>query len=325
MTTADMYGIGHKLAIYYEHPEWFAPLFAEFERRGIAFDRQLAYEHQFDPAVRTSPYSLIINRMSPSAYTRGHGHAIPYTLQYLAYLKEIDANVINGYDAYVYEFSKARQIGVLERLGIRYPRARVVNDPAQLPEAAEELTFPVIVKPNIGGSGAKMIRFDSRGELRLSVEAGSIDFGIDDTGLVQEYLPAEGNSIVRVEILGGEFLYAIRLFLTEDEFNLCPADYCRVPADEGDLGLADGVSGRGALVEAYEPPRQVIEQVKAIAAEANLDVGGVEYLVNERDGEIYFYDINALSNFVADAPQVVGFDPFPRLVDFLLERAGIIS
>ena len=325
MTTADMNVNGHRLAIYYEHPEWFVPLFAEFERRGIAVDRQLAYEHQFDPAIRTSPYSMIINRMSPSAYTRGHDRAIPYTLQYLAYLKEIGANVVNGYDAYVYEFSKARQLGIMERLGVRYPRARVVSHPSQVPEAADELTFPIIVKPNIGGSGAKMIRFDSREELRLGVEAGSVDFGMDSTGLVQEYLPARGNSIVRVEILGGEFLYAIRLFLTEDEFNLCPADYCRVPDDEKDLGLADGVSGRGALVEGYQPPPQVIEQVKAITSEANLDLGGVEYLVNERDGEIYFYDINALSNFVADAPQVIGFDPFPRLVDFLLERAGIIS
>ena len=325
MTTADMNANGHRLAIYYEHPEWFVPLFAEFERRGIVVDRQLAYEHQFDPAIRTSPYSMIINRMSPSAYTRGHGRAILYTLQYMAYLKEIGANVVNGYDAYVNEFSKARQIGVLERLGIRYPRTRVVNHPGQVPQAAHELTFPIIVKPNIGGSGAKMVRYDSLEELRQSVEADSIDLGIDSTGLVQEYLPARGNSIVRVEILGGEFLYAIRLFLTEDEFNLCPADYCRVPDDENDLGLDDGVSGRGLLVDGYQPPSHVIEQVKAIISEANLDLGGVEYLVDDRDGDIYFYDINALSNFVADAPQVIGFDPFPRLVDFLLERAGIVS
>ena len=59
--------------------------------------------------------------MSPSAYTRGHDRAIPYTLQYMAYLKEIDANIINGHDAYVYEFSKARQIGILERLGVLPP------------------------------------------------------------------------------------------------------------------------------------------------------------------------------------------------------------
>ena len=31
--------------------------------------------------------------------------------------------------------------------------------------------------------------------------------------------------------------------------------------------------------------------------------------------------MNALSNFVANAPDVIGFDPFVDLVDFLLERA----
>ena len=35
---------------------------------------------------------------------------------------------------------------------------------------------------------------------------------------------------------------------------------------------------------------------------------------------MYFYDINALSNFVTDAPTLVGFDPFVRLVDFLERR-----
>jgi len=51
-----------------------------------------------------------------------------------------------------------------------------------------------------------------------------------------------------------------------------------------------------------------------------LDVGGIEYLVDDRDGRHYFYDINALSNFVADARNVIGFDPFERLVDYLVER-----
>ncbi len=108
-----------KLAVYYEHPHWYKALFAELEQRGIAYDQQLAYNHQFDPCQRHSPYTLIINRMSPSAYTRGHAQAISYTLQYLAYLKDIGANVMNGYEAYVYEFSKARQLGLLEQFQIQ--------------------------------------------------------------------------------------------------------------------------------------------------------------------------------------------------------------
>jgi RimK-like ATP-grasp domain len=323
MTNAMTYPHEPRLAIYYEHPEWFKPLFAELERRGVAYDLLLAHEHAFDPAVRTSPYALIVNRMSPSAFKRGHTQAIFGTLPYLAYLKEIGANVLNGYDAYVYEFSKARQLGLFERLGLRYPRARVINHSSQAPGAAEGLAFPVVIKPNIGGSGAGIVRFDTPADLRAAVDAGVVDLGIDYTALVQEYLPTESRSIVRVELLGGEFLYAIRIALPEDDFNLCPADYCRVPA-KGD-GLADGVSGRGLPVEGYTPPAQVIADVQRLLAAANIEVGGVEYLVNARDGEVYYYDVNALSNFVANAVQVVGFDPFPRLVDYLLMRAGVFE
>ncbi len=310
-----------RVAVFYEHPEWFKPLFAELDRRGVSYDRLLAYEHRFDPQQRHSPYALIINRMSPSAYLRGHERAIFYTLEYLAYLKEIGANVFNGYDAYLYEFSKARQVRLLDRLGLPYPRARVINHPSQALAAAEHLAFPIIIKPNIGGSGAKITRFSSPEELRAAVETGVVDLGIDHTALVQEYLPAETGSIVRVEILNGEFLYAIRLTLNPDEFNLCPADYCQLSTSEPQ---ANCISGRGGLVEAVTPPAQVVADVKRILAAAHIEVGGVEYLVNARDGQVYYYDINALSNFVANAPQVVGFDPWPLLVDHLLVRAGLV-
>lgn len=316
------HGNNKKLAIFYDHPEWFKPMFAELDRRGIQYDRQLAYEHYFDPVERHSPYALVVNRMSPSAYLRGHKQAINYTLQYMAYLKDIGANVVNGYDAYVYEFSKARQLTLFEELGVRYPRSLVINHPSQALRAARGLTFPVVIKANIGGSGAGITKFETVDELDEAVTLGSIDLGLDDLALVQEYLPARGNSIVRVEVLNGKFLYAIRLHLTSSTtFNLCPASYCRVP----EPGQADGVSGRNLLVEGYTPPPEVIDTVERIMARAHIEVGGVEYLVSDRDGEIYYYDVNALSNFVADAPNVIGFDPFPKLVDFLLERAGLAT
>lgn len=314
-----------KIAFYYEHPEWFQPLFNELDRRGIPFAQLDASQLRYDPTTTTTPYDLIVNRMSPSAYTRGNSQAIFSSLHYLAYLKDIGANVLNGFDTYLYEISKARQLGLLECLGIRYPRARVINLAALAPEAAKELIFPVIIKPNIGGSGAKIIRFETMDELILASQSGSLDLGIDQTALIQEFLPAQGNSIVRVEVMDGDFLYAIRLFLSKGEFNLCPADYCRPGTLEASniVGLNDGVSGRGVPVEAYRPPDDVITNVLRIASAAQLEIGGVEYLVNGRDGEVYYYDINALSNFVADAPNVIGFDPVPHFVDYILRRAGI--
>ena len=316
-----------RIAIFYEHPEWFKPLFAELNRRGIAYDEQLAFAHQYDPAERSNPYSLIVNRMSPSAFTRGHIHAIRYSLEYLAYLKEIGANVMNGYDAYQYEYSKARQIHLLHNLGIRYPRTRVINHVTQMIDAAKGLIYPIVVKPNIGGSGAGIQLFESASELESAVADEAIELGIDHVALVQEYLPARGNSIVRVEVLNGKFLYAIRLHLDQaaPSFNLCPADYCKPTLDESSKGNADGVSGRNLLVEGYTPTKGVIENVLRIAHGAHIEVGGVEYLVNDRDGRTYYYDVNAMSNFVADAPNVIGFNPFTRLVDHILRLAGIVK
>ena len=48
----------------------------------------------------------------------------------------------------------------------------------------------------------------------------------------------------------------------------------------------------------------------------------MEYITDDRDGQLYFYDVNALSNFVADGPKVVGFDPFVPLVDYLIKEAA---
>jgi hypothetical protein len=174
----------------------------------------------------------------------------------------------------------------------------------------------VLVKPNVGGSGAGIRSFATPAELREAAADETFDLGVDGTALVQEQLPAADESVIRIEILGGEFLYAIRLRLVPGSFNLCPADYCELP------GIADGVSGRGLPIEAYEPPVELIEDAKRIVAAAGMELGGVEYLVNERDGLPYFYDLNALSNFVANAPDLIGFDPFVDLVDFLLERSA---
>ncbi len=304
--------MGRPIAILYEHPEWFKPLFAELERRGVSYEALDVAQHSFDPGDPDVPYALVVNRMSPSAWTRGHPNAIFHTLHYLAYLDELGVPTMNGHHAFQLELSKARQCSLFARLGVPYPRTRVINHSAQAQEASEGMAFPVLVKPNVGGSGAGIRSFTHPDEL----ERADLDLGLDGTALVQEQLPAEGEFIVRIEILDGEFLYAIRILLVPGSFNLCPADYCELP------GIADGVSGRGLPVEAYDPPEEVVEDAKRIVAAAGMDVAGVEYLINARDGRPTFYDLNALSNFVADAPSVVGFDPFEQLVDLIVDRAA---
>ena len=359
--------MGLPIGVLYEHPEWFKLLFAELARRGLPFEPLYANEHWFDPAARELPYSLLVNRVSPSSYLRGHAGSILYTRQLLAHARDVGTPVVNGYEAFTLETSKALQLLLFERLALSYPRARVVNHPSQLEAAAEGLRYPVIVKPNVGGSGALMRRFESLAALRDAARAEAIDLGIDRTALVQEYLRPEDGAIVRVEVLDGEYLYAIKIFTDPDEgFNLCPADICQLdtptdgavsaatpagtasgvvaarapdsgqdngasPADGEacDYGAAAAVGGPAAKkplrIEPYSPPKKIVADAIRVLQAGQVDVGGVEYLVSARDGQPYFYDVNALSNFVTDAPRLLGFDPTARFVDYLETRAGIRS
>src|SRR4029453_4249143 len=145
----------------------------------------------------------------------------------------------------------------------------------------------------------------------------------DGVALVQESAPLRNGHIVRVETLNAKYLYAIKVFPAVGSFDLCPADACQTADGVELVGAACAAAApkTGLKGEGYEPPPEIVAQVEAISRRASLDIGGIEYLVDDRDGKHYFYDINALSNFVADAPRVVGFDPFVRLVDYLEDDA----
>jgi len=180
-----------------------------------------------------------------------------------------------------------------------------------------------VIKPNVGGSGAGVVRFNSRDELAAAANHGKVELGFDHVGLVQEFIPARGGHITRVETLGGNYLYAINVHLSGETFDLCPADICQTAAGESLSGACAVEAAKAGLkVEAARPPDGVIQAVEAIARAASIDVGGIEYIIDDRDGQIYYYDVNALSNFVADAPRVIGFDPFVNLADFLIAEVA---
>lgn len=313
--------------ISHEHPDWFKPLFAELEKRGIPYQTVNPTAHQFAIEAPRPDFDLFLNRMSPSAYLRNGVQGTFYTLNYLRYLEDQGIRVINGYRAFTYETSKALQLLLLQRLGIKYPKSHVVNHASQIEEATKGLRFPIVIKANIGGSGAGIEKFDSIAEVRTAIDSGQIDFGIDHTALVQEFIPARGGYITRVETLGGKYLYAIRVYTTGESFNLCPADICQTTAGQELVRNACALDApkNGLKVEAFTPSSEIISHIETIVQQSGIDVGGIEYIIDDRDGEVLYYDVNALSNFVADAVNVIGFNPHEKLVDFLEEQAQAIT
>lgn len=299
------------LAVLYEHPLWFQPLFAALDRRGIAYQAIRLSDHSFDPAARQVPAPVVLSRVAMSSFLREADHGIFYAQALLAHWEANGAKVLNGADVLALDASKARQLSLIARLGLGTPETRIVHRPVDLLAAADSLRYPLLVKANIGGSGAGIARYSDRAELAQAIGDGSVPDSIDKVLLVQDYVPARGGKIVRLETLGGDFLYAISIESGGEEFDLCPADAC--VARPGKAAIA---------MEAVEPAPELIAAAERIARAARIDVGGVEMLVDDRDGTPRFYDINALSNFVADPLAVLGWDPHERLVDRL---AAVIS
>jgi len=313
--------ITRPIAVLDEHPEWSARLMAELGHRRLPFEKIDPSSHAWDPRDRSPRYSVIVNRTSPSSHRRGHDNVLFYAEPLLAYWQGLGIPVINPVAAWRYEKSKALQVDLFERLGIRYPRTIVLNHREQIGKVIDRLRFPVLLKPNIGGSGAGIVRFDSAAALEAALP---LPFGPDGTALLQEHIEPAENAIVRVEILDGEMLYAIRIVRPVENFNLCPADLCQlpIPAADAALGACPVGSAPGLVVTRYDAPAACVETAQRLTRAASIDVGGVEYLVSAEDGHAYFYDVNATSNFVANAPEVLGFDPFVRLADYIVRVAS---
>jgi glutathione synthase/RimK-type ligase-like ATP-grasp enzyme len=297
---------GPQLAVLYEHPQWFQPLFAALEWRGMPYLPIQLAGHSFDPASREIPAPLILSRVAQSSFLREPEHPIFYAEALLDHWERLGARVINGADVLAIDSSKARQLSLITSLGCAVPKTRTVPRARDLLAAAEGMAFPLLVKANIGGSGAGIVRYSSTEELRASIADKMIPQSVDQVLLVQDYVPPRGGSIIRLETLGGNFLYAIEVESRGDSFDLCPADAC----------LAQ--PGRAAIrMTAVTPAPEIIEAAERIARAAGLDLGGVEVVIDDRDGTPRFYDINAMSNFVADPLNVLGWDPHDRLIDFL--------
>ena len=309
------------LAVLYEHPEWQKPLFQALDRRRVRYVPVDLKKAAFsDTDAPLAP--LYFNQASPSAYVRGNTRAVPYALAYMRSLQIRGVRVLNGADAFALELSKTAQAALLRQLGVPAPRVWTFNHLDAIRARAHEITAPVLLKPEQGGSGARIVLVQSVAHLETLLAQHPEYWLPDNLLLLQEYFPTDpAQGIVRMEFLGGELLYAMRV-ISHGRFNLCPAPVCN--PDDGEAGACEVPTGPGAAppVEFYpcrDVPPQAVAWGKQIMAAGKLDVGGIEYL-EAQDGRLVFYDINANSNLRPSIAQTFGFDPFERVVDFLVRE-----
>ena len=310
------------LVVLFEHPEWQKPLFSALNNRGIRFGTFDLKRGSFDPD-RLPEAPLYFNQASPSAYVRGNARAVPLALSLMRSLELGGARVLNGSRVFALELSKSTQAALMRRLGIPHPRTLAFNDIAAAVEAWGDC-WPALLKPEQGGSGARMYLLHSADELARTLEERPDLWLPDNLLTLQEYVPVDkSQGIVRMEFLNGELLYAMRV-ISHGAFNLCPSEVCN--PESGTSQCEVPAAATVPPVEFYpyhEVPASAVEAGKKLMGAGGLDVGGIEYLEAPGD-RLLFYDVNANSNLRAPIARAFGFDPFERVVDFLaaqIERA----
>ncbi|MEM7250759.1 MAG: alpha-L-glutamate ligase [Pseudomonadota bacterium] len=282
-----------RVFLLHENPEWVAPLESALDTLAIPFEVWNIAEGALDLDT-VPPFGVFYCRMSASAHTRGHHLAAEYATALLLWLERHERPVVNGSRSVLVETSKVRQYMALTEAGLRVPPTRVAVGAAQVRAAAAGLGYPLIVKPNRGGKGLGVQKFDSEQALMDYVTGDAFDAGPDGTVLVQKYIQPEAPYIIRNEFVAGRHLYSVRVD-TQNGFELCPAEACAI----GDLACPIGEGeNQFDILPDFEAPE--IARYERLLASENIDIAGIE-MIRGDDGLTYTYDINVNTNYNPDA------------------------
>jgi hypothetical protein len=235
----------------------------------------------------------------------------------LAWLEGQGKFVINGRQALHLEISKMIQYAALRHAGLNVPQTVAAITAEDIIEAFSSFEEkPIITKHNRAGKGLGVALFRSKPALVEYVNGEDFNPSVDGITLVQRFIASPEQLITRVEFVGREFVYAVRVD-TSNGFELCPADVCALDAStcmaDANQRLAfdiDGGFSKSALGQLLIPKMQ------DVMAHEGLDVAAFEFITDE-DGVPYVYDINTNTNYNSDAEQRAGISAMAVLASYL--------
>ena len=276
--------------VIHENPEWLVPFADAFDAAGVPW-----LDWHLDEGVidldRVPPQGVFYSRMSASAHTRGHVAAKDYTRSVLSWLESHGRTVVNGRRVIELEMSKVDQHAALRASGFDVPRTIAVVGADGLHREAKRMELPFITKHNQGGKGLGVRRFDSLEAFDAYIDGDDVEPPADHIWLLQEYVEPVEPYITRVEIVGGEFLYALRADTTGG-FELCPADECAV--DDEFCPTDEVASGRFHWRADFDDP--IVGRYLGFADRWGIGIAGFEF-IETADGRLVTYDINTNTNY----------------------------
>jgi hypothetical protein len=285
-----------KIHVIHENEAWVEPLRAAFDELNLPYEEWFLSEGVIDLGAEP-PQGVFYNRMSASSHTRDHRYAPELTAGVLAWLESHGRRVINDSRALRLEISKIEQYEALKAYGVRTPRTLAAVGKKHIVEAARRMTGPFITKHNRAGKGLGVKLFQRVAALEEHVMGPAFEDSVDGITLIQEYIRAPEPFITRVEFVGGEFLYAVRVD-TSLGFELCPADVCQIDdafCPVGEQPAAPASAPRFRIVKDFDR-KDLVDKYRRFIADHGIGIAGIEFIEDAR-GEVYTYDVNTNTNY----------------------------
>jgi len=301
--------------IIHENQEWTEPLFQKLR------DLDLPYEdwdmsHSIIDISAEPPKGVFYNRMSASSHTRGNRFAPETTVGLLAWLDSYNRHIINGRSALNLEISKLVQYASLKIVGLEVPSTVAVSQKEDIINGYNIISgHHIITKHNRAGKGLGVQLLKSKEAVIEYVNGDEYSESIDGITLVQKYIKPLDNTITRVEFIGGEFIYAVKVD-TSDGFELCPADACEIGGDFCPIDTNRNTFEIDLDFEKTDIGKHTIPKLKQLMKNEGIEVAAFEF-VCDQDLRPYFYDINTNTNYNRDAEKRANVSAMDTLARYL--------
>jgi len=303
-----------RIYVIHENDAWVEPLRAAFTDLKLPYTEWFIAEGTLDLAA-IPPEGVFYNRMSASSHTRGHRYAAELTGGILAWLESHGRRVVNNGRALQLEISKIAQYTALARYGIRVPHTVAAVGREAILDAAKKMRGRFITKHNRAGKGLGVRLFDGADALVRYVDGPAFENSVDGITLIQQYIAAPEPYITRVEFVGGEFLYAVRVD-TSQGFELCPADVCQVDDAFCPVGeiAPTPASPRFEVIDRFAHP--IVERYRRFLAANGIGIAGIEFIA-DANGDLYTYDVNTNTNYNPAAEAAAGVSGMRAIAAYL--------
>lgn len=276
-----------------------------------------------------SSSTIVVNRVSDAAPPGD----VKMCLSALRFYMLAGCRIINGIDSYTIGMAKVLHYSLFAKAGLSTPkyvvlRSQDIENIASIKRAIDKrgIQFPVLIKPNSGGFGKGIVRFNDLPALVSACEDAQVNldctlgeklldaFGSDDVAVLQEFVPPKDDFIYRAWFVGKAVHRAVRVRVDRD-ITSAQAETSDVAADRNETKVPDfNACVCSVPFEDYQCPSDIQRDIESLIDISKADCGSVEYLYDSA-GQVQFFDFNLLSTLPDDKS-------YRELADYILTDPG---